>query len=288
MKRFIFQLLLLPFFGLNLYSQDCGTCLSPNCTSLTPYSDYNDADANYDAHSHTWFPDATGTVYTYSIVNSGPTGEIGIDLSHNSLPDGCVGNSDRTVKLFLLSSGSCNWASGITPTLTDGGNGCSWSNPEFSGLQINQDYIIVVQTVIPSGCSLKDQYLEYYQKTAAINCGTVGFDWKLGQTPTPSSPFNCSDNNDYSLKANITGSTAGDEGQYIAPGFTIYSDAGVFISNIQVKEGPANYFSIYPNKIVSYCVPSYTYLIKINRSGSGNITIKDNATAADKHYFFFK
>ncbi|MEI7594966.1 MAG: gliding motility-associated C-terminal domain-containing protein [Bacteroidota bacterium] len=286
MKKYLFALIvLLSATKLNA-QQNKGTCTAPYAI-LTAYSSFTTADAAYQSNKRVWSPAETGTINTFAEVNSGPDGKIGFDLSHHliSLTDpNCINNNDREIRLFLKSTGACNWSSGITPSAADGGNGASWSNPEFYGLTPNVAYIAQVRTIVPAGdCSVDEQYLTYYQITDPIipvgPCGTVGFDWKLGQSPTPPSTFECTDNTNYSLKADVTGSTAGDEGSYIAPGFTIYNDAGVSIYDIQVKEGPSSYFPVYPSKIVTYCVPSYTYLIKLNGSGSGNIIIKDNATA---------
>lgn len=282
---FVLLGLIVLFQSNKAFSQDKGTCTAPYAT-LTVYTSFSAADAAFQNQKQTWSPDATGTINTYARINSGPDGKVGFDLSHNvgagASDQGCVGNAQREIRLFPESLGACNWATGITYSVADGGNGATWSNPEFYGLTANTDYIVQVKTIIPNtgGCAIQEQYLTYYQITNPVApCGTVGFDWRAGQSPAPSSPFSCSDNTDYSLKADATGTTAGDEGSYIAPGFTIYNDAGVTLSDIQVKEGAASYVSVYPNKIVTYCVPTYVYLVRISGAGSGNIIIKDNATA---------
>jgi gliding motility-associated-like protein len=165
-------LILLQLSSFNSFAQNCGSCSSPYST-LTNYANYAAADANYNVNPCNWPTPATGTIYTYHTINSGPSGHIGIDLSHESSSStGCVGNTNRIVRLFLASSGACNWATGIVATLADGGNGATWSNPEFSGLTPNANYIVVVQTIIPSGCDVKNEFLTYYQITDPTGCTT--------------------------------------------------------------------------------------------------------------------
>jgi len=165
------------FFTTTLYGQDKGTCTSPYAT-LTVYADYAAADAAYTNQQQTWSPDATGTINTYAMINSGPSGSVGFDLSHNvgagATNSNCVGNAQREIRLFPASLGACNWATGITFTSADGGNGATWSNPIFSGLTPNTNYIVQVRTIIPTtdNCAIQAQFLTYYQITLPLTCST--------------------------------------------------------------------------------------------------------------------
>jgi len=165
------------FCASSLHSQDKGTCTSPYAT-LTVYANYAAADAAYTNQQQSWSPDATGTINTYAMINSGPSGSVGFDLSHNvgagATNSSCVGNAQREVRLFPVSLGACNWATGITYTSADGGNGATWSNPIFSGLVPNTNYIVQVRTIIPTtdNCAIEAQYLTYYQITLPLTCST--------------------------------------------------------------------------------------------------------------------
>ena len=263
------------FFVANIYGQDKGTCAIPYATLNSTYTTFAAADVAYTTQAQSWSPAATGTVYTYAKVNSGASGKIGFDLSHKSQAS-CVTNTNREIRLFLASSGACNWASGIVASATNV-NTSTWSNPEFYGLTPFTDYIAVVMTVIPSSgsCNVTDQFLTYYQIPPTYTCGTVGFGYNSTSPPNPSS---CSDNTNYSLKANMI-STAG---QYIAPGFTIGDDNGnLTYSKIEVEEGAGTGFvDVLGNKILTYCVPSFQYSVKLTGSGTGTVRFTDHATGA--------
>lgn len=160
----------------HVQGQNIGTCTSPYNT-LNVFTSFASADAAYTTQQQSWSPDATGTVNTFALINSGPDGKVGFDLSHqvgSSASTGCVGNAQREIRLFLQSTGACNWASGITSSVADGGNGASWSNPEFYGLTPNTSYIVQVRTTIPSAgsCAVQVQYLTYYQIVSPITCST--------------------------------------------------------------------------------------------------------------------
>ncbi len=162
--------------NVNVHGQNIGTCTAPYAT-LTVFSNFAAADAAYTTQQQSWSPDATGTVNTYARINSGPDGKVGFDLSHevgSSASTGCVGNAQREIRLFPESLGACNWATGITYSVADGGNGVSWSNPEFYGLTPNTNYIVQVKTIIPStgGCAIQGQYLTYYQIVDPVTCST--------------------------------------------------------------------------------------------------------------------
>jgi gliding motility-associated-like protein len=162
--------------NVNVHGQNIGTCTAPYAT-LTVFSNFAAADAAYTTQQQSWSPDATGTVSTYARINSGPDGKVGFDLSHqvgSSASTGCVGNAQREIRLFLESAGACNWATGITYSVADGGNGASWSNPEFYGLTPNTNYIVQVKTIIPSAgsCAVQSQYLTYYQIVSPVTCST--------------------------------------------------------------------------------------------------------------------
>ena len=107
-------------------------------------------------------------------------------------------------------------------------------------------------------------------------CGTVGFNWQTGSAPS-SANLNCSNNTNYGLKAN----TIAVAGNYIAPGFTIGDGSGsITYSAIEVEEGAGTGFVNIPGpqKIITYCVPSFQYRIRLTGSGSGTVTITDHAT----------
>jgi len=173
----LFTLYIIVGTAFTAHAQDKGTCTAPYAT-LTIYADYAAADAAYTNLQQTWAPDATGTINTYAIINSGASGSVGFDLSHNvgtgATNSSCVGNAQREIRLFPLSLGACNWATGITYSAADGGNGCTWSNPIFSGLTPNTDYIVQVKTIIPTtdNCAIQAQYLTYYQISLPLTCST--------------------------------------------------------------------------------------------------------------------
>ncbi|MEI7595239.1 MAG: PKD domain-containing protein [Bacteroidota bacterium] len=180
MKKLLIIIFVL-FSTIKLFAQDKGTCTAPYAT-LTAYADFATADAtaNYQNQMTSWSPDATGTINTFAKINSGPSGKIGIDLSHNvgagAADPNCVGNAQREVKLFLASDGACNWASGIPLSAADVNASATvtWSNPEFYNLTPNTDYIVQVRTIIPTtgGCAVQNQYLTYYQIIDPVNCTT--------------------------------------------------------------------------------------------------------------------
>ncbi len=111
---------------------------------------------------------------------------------------------------------------------------------------------------------------------ATYTCGTVGFNWQTGSAPS-SANLSCTNNTNYGLKAN-TISTAGN---YIAPGFTIGDGSGaITYSAIEIEEGLGTGFVNIPGqqKVITYCVPSFQYRIRLTGSGSGSVTITDHST----------
>ncbi len=111
---------------------------------------------------------------------------------------------------------------------------------------------------------------------ATYTCGTVGFNWQTGSAPS-SANLSCTNNTDYGLKAN-TITTAGN---YIAPGFTIGDGSGtITYSAIEIEEGLGTGFVNIPGqqKVITYCVPSFQYRIRLTGSGSGSVTITDHST----------
>lgn len=106
-------------------------------------------------------------------------------------------------------------------------------------------------------------------------CGTVGFFYNSTSPPSPSS---CSDNTEYSLRADLI-TTAN---EYIAPGITIEDDNGnLFYSSVEVEEGAGTGFQdAMGQKVLTYCVPTYQYRIRLSGSGTGTVKLIDHATGA--------
>ncbi|MGC6432969.1 MAG: hypothetical protein ACON4M_02120, partial [Crocinitomicaceae bacterium] len=140
-----------------------GDCNTGGVTATGGYADFNDADANYTSGEYNFTtPVNNQTITTYHLVNSGTTGSIGFDISHNSSntttgQGGCITNSERTAVLYPV--GGCN-GSAITPTL--GANNNQFYNPEFTNLTPNTDYILVVTTTNVTNCQVDQMWVTYY------------------------------------------------------------------------------------------------------------------------------
>jgi len=116
--------------------------------------------------------------------------------------------------------------------------------------------------------------------TFTVTAPTVSYSWQSGSAPT-AAQLSCSNNTNYGLKADNFATV----GTYIQPGFIIGDGSGnISYSAITIKEGASGSFvSVYPQKILTYCVPSYQYQIKLSGTdfGVGSIVnITDNATGA--------
>ena len=190
-------ILIIPFavFSNKILSQNKGTCSAPFDT-LTTYLSYAAADNNYSNKQITWTTEQTATVYTFSIFNSGPAGCVGFDMSNTSTStnagaSGCLGNSDRSIKVFKVGS-ACNWADPSEGTMVQGNNSSSYTNPEFSGLTPNTNYIAVTQINATTNCAVNGQYLTYYQTnclTSSNNSGTFNNKIDFRIYPNPASDF---------------------------------------------------------------------------------------------------
>lgn len=189
-----------------------GDCNTGGVTATGGYADFNDADANYTSGEYNFTtPVNNQTIITYHLVNSGTTGSIGFDISHNSSntttgQGGCITNSERTAVLYPV--GGCN-GSAITPTL--GANNNQFYNPEFTNLTPNTDYILVVTTTNVTNCEVDQMWVTYYSisnNSSGCNATVGTFSIQKNGSPTsnsnsydllPNETFNITSNNDASL-----------------------------------------------------------------------------------------
>jgi len=243
----------------------CGTCSTPTCPigSVPTYPDrtYTVCKTGLSI---------TNTTYTeYHTVTSDAFGNLGV-AQQVGLNSGT--NAGITKTAYLLPIGNCG-ATQILPTLPNANGVASNFNPEWNGLTPNTQYILVITIVVNSTTIISSLCTDYYG--IPVTCPTVGFTWN----PTTPSAANlsCSNNTDYRLKANLTGSL-GNEGQYIAPGFTIDDGGVISLTNIKVSENNGAFVSTFPSITLTYCVPSYNYSVQLNGTGTGTIRILDHAT----------
>jgi gliding motility-associated-like protein len=247
-------------------SSNCGACATPTCPigSVATYTNrtYSICQTGLSI---------TNTTYTeYHTVTADAFGNVGI-AQQFQLAAGV--NSGVTRSAYLLPLGNCG-ASQINPTLANGNGVGSGFNPEWYGLTPGAQYVVVITITVASGTTVDQLCTDYYG--IPVTCPTVGFAWNP-TTPTAGN-LSCSNNTNYRLKANTTGST-GNEGQYIAPGFTINDGGAITFSSIDVEEGAGTGFVNIGTIInLSYCVPTYQYRIRLFGTGTGTVSIIDHAT----------
>ena len=141
-----------------------GDCTNGGAAVSGGYSDANDANSNWSSGLETFSPSASNEqVTTHHAVNSGTTGAIGFVVStgsQNLTNQACIDDNNRSAVLYAV--GDCN-GTPITPsTDTPGSN---YSNYEFTGLNPNTDYILVVTIDPVSDCDVQDLAVTYYSIT---------------------------------------------------------------------------------------------------------------------------
>ena len=113
-------------------------------------------------------------------------------------------------------------------------------------------------------------------KVVTVTAPTVDFAWQT-ITPTAANLTSCN-NTCYGLKAK----TFAQVGTYIQPGFTISDGNGnISYSSILIKEGTSAPISVGTQKIITYCVPAYAYVITLNGTDfatGSTVIVTDNAT----------
>ncbi len=284
-----FSLLLFINFAIhfNSYSQICGTCTTPNCLITDNTTAVNGSNSSITSYNDCYTyvtPITSGTVSNCYTISTNANGILGfrlneqINQNQNQL-NPCdfaamsAIDASRTYTLKLASDG-CGGSS-ILPNVTNKNNSAIGFNPEWYSLLPNTAYVLCVTITIPADyCQLEEICMVgYHTIPNTPTCGTVGFNWQTGSAP---SNLDCTNNTDYSLKANTNTIANG----YIAPGFTINDASGnIVYSKIEIEEGIGTGFvNAGVQKVVSFCAPSLQYSVKLTGSGSGNVTFTDNAT----------
>ena len=149
----------------------CGSCALATCPIAGPYSNYiNATGAAHTSNCQTISPNIIGSnIYlSYYTVVASATGNIGAIVSNDNTPNTC--STTRTAVLYLNSTNCNSSTSALIPV--NGSNGSTFYNPEWTGLTPGATYIMVVTTVVASGCEIQDQCVSYYQPTTALGCTT--------------------------------------------------------------------------------------------------------------------
>jgi gliding motility-associated-like protein len=152
----------------------CGTCTTPNCpvTKVPLYSN-----RNYSANCNT-LPSAgitNQTYVTYHTVTTDNNGAVGLVQQVQGSPTGCF---SRTAVLKSLTN-TCT-APNINPSVSNANNVGSTFNPEWYNLTPNTNYVAVVTTVIPAGCTYYEGCLNSYgipNPPPPPTCKTVDFEF---------------------------------------------------------------------------------------------------------------
>ena len=149
----------------------CGSCASATCPIAGPYTNYSSATgAVHTSNCQTISPNIIGpnTYLSYYSVVASATGNIGAIISNDNTPNTC--STSRTAVLYLNSTNCNSSTTALIPV--NGSNGSTFYNPEWTGLAPGTTYIMVVTTIVASGCEIQDQCVSYYQPTSALGCST--------------------------------------------------------------------------------------------------------------------
>ena len=149
----------------------CGSCASATCPIAGPYTNYSNAiGAAHTSNCQTISPNIIGpnTYLSYYTVVASTSGNIGAIVSNDNTPNTCT--TSRTAVLYLNSTNCNSSTTALIPI--NGSNGSTFYNPEWTGLTPGATYIMVVTTVVASGCEIQDQCVSYYQPTSALGCST--------------------------------------------------------------------------------------------------------------------
>ncbi len=219
--------------------------------------------------------------YSFGITNIGARqfGYKIVNAADGTIAETGTFKSGTTVTGTHLPIGTWNYtiarvgggavATGVSNNPTSGGDG--FFDPSVAGAGT---FDITYSWDNGSGCS-GSKTKQVVVTCPPPSCGTVGINWQTGSAPSALN-LDCSKNTDYGLKANVITVA----GNYIAPGFTIGdASGGVIYSKIEVEEGAGTGFvDVLGQKILTFCVPTFQYRIRLTGSGSGTVIIKDHAT----------
>ncbi len=181
---------------------------------------------------------------------------------------------------YVLKDQNCNPVT-FNPTRPNANNFGSGFNPEYDNPPAG-NYILCVKYDNTNGTceTISPNTIGTYIATSSVTvpCGTVGFDWKSGQTIPTGDNFTTCQNTNYQLKANAKATAT----EYIAPGFGIVLGSGTMnIDKVEISEGGGAYQNIGTIVNLPYSSPNYAYNIRINGtvvSGPVTINIVDHAT----------
>ncbi|WMW76937.1 T9SS type B sorting domain-containing protein [Flavobacterium sp. 20NA77.7] len=216
---------------------------------------------------------ASGT-YNYIIMDviSGVTVASGIWT--------IVSGAESAASNIIIPQGTATYSgpgvsNGFDPTGLDdytNDRGIGFFNPSLAGPGTHTiTYTWNNGLAAPNNCTLTRT------KTVTVTVPTVDFAWQT-TIPTASNLTSCN-NTCYGLKAK----TITQVGTYIQPGFTISDGNGnISYSSILIKEGSSAPVNVGTQKIITYCVPTYAYVITLNGTDfatGSTVTVSDNATA---------
>lgn len=171
---YVFAIIILTSFS-SFAQTTIGDCNTGGAAVSGGYSDADDANSNWSAGLESFsmpYPN-NETVTTHHLVNSGATGAIGFAISTgsgNSMNQACISDANRSAVLYAV--GDCN-GTAIQPTTDSPGS--NFSNYEFTGLDPNTDYILVVTVDAVTDCDVQDLAVTYYSVSvnmASCDCST--------------------------------------------------------------------------------------------------------------------
>ena len=212
-----------------------GDCTNGGAAVSGGYSDANDANTNWNAGLETLSPSASNEqVTTHHAVNSGTTGAIGFVVStgsRNLTNQACIDDNNRSAVLYAV--GDCN-GTPILPT-TDS-PGANYSNYEFTGLNPNTNYILVVTIDAVSDCDVEDLAVTYYSITPSgcnVSAGTytVTID---GSPATDPNNVTLEDGETIDIVYNNDGTLPTQAADQNGIGYDIFSCAPTFDPNTEI------------------------------------------------------
>jgi hypothetical protein len=275
----------------------CSSCSTPDC----PASSVTEIDVATARTSLSSKLLTDGDQYNTLTVNKGsstticvkatvPIGSTVLGFKQRAFgyPNGCADPSEEIIT-YTLTKSDCSAPILQNRSNASGSSVSSGFNPEWDNLAPGNYVLCYTVNVLANALCSKYEIegIGYYNVAPTLPvCGTVGFDWKSGQSIPSGNNFTCEDK-DYQLKADKI-SVAG---QYIAPGFDVVAEGSTYvISKVELQEGTSPYvtvydvatagsvFSIFP---APYCSPTYVYNVKITATNTGAgevIKIIDHAT----------
>jgi gliding motility-associated-like protein len=208
-------------------SAACGTCATPTCAIFDNTTEQVSTNITNYPNSGCYNPSlpVKSKLTTSYKINSGASGTIGVKISERlvaSSANPCSNtNQDavdatRTYTLKLLSD-PCP-GTNILPILKNVANSMTGFNPEWQGLTVNTDYVLIVEldVSVSPNCALDEMCMvSYHPKSCNAKPGT--FSGKVNGTPVsgnvfslaPDEKLELSSNNDFVLPPQAGSDAAG-------------------------------------------------------------------------------